>query len=51
MTTVQKFVGGLVGIALITTLILPGRQTVPVINAITGGGKGLFSTVMGTSHT
>lgn len=39
---------GLVGIAMVTTLILPRRQTVPVLNAAFGGTRGLFATAMGT---
>lgn len=34
MTTIEKVAMGIVGIALITTLILPDRQTVPVIGAV-----------------
>lgn len=34
MTVVQKFVGGLVLIALVTTMVLPRRQTPAVINAV-----------------
>lgn len=48
MTLAQKLVGGGVAIAALTTAILPGRQTVPVINAISGLINGLFGTVMGT---
>lgn len=48
MTLAQKLVGGAVGIAFVTTAILPGRQTVPVINSISGLLSSLFGTVMGT---
>lgn len=33
MTTVEKVAMGIVGIALVTTLILPGRSTAAVITA------------------
>jgi hypothetical protein len=49
MSTVQKLVTGFVAIALLTTAILPKRQTAGVINAAGGAGSSLFSTVMGTS--
>jgi hypothetical protein len=48
MTIAQKFVSGLVLMGVITTLTLPGRQTVPVLGAITNFGRGMFSTAMGT---
>jgi hypothetical protein len=44
MSIAQKFVVGLVAIGMITTLVLPDHQTVPVINA----GKKL---VTGSLHT
>lgn len=34
MGTVQKFLMGLVGIGLVTTLVLPGRQSTQVIGAV-----------------
>lgn len=34
MSTVQKIAMGIVGIGLATALLLPGRQTVGVLNAI-----------------
>lgn len=51
MTTIEKFMAGLVGIALVTTLILPKRQTPQVINAATGFVRGTLSTAMGTGKT
>lgn len=33
MSTAQKWAAGLIAIGLITALVLPGRQTVPVLNA------------------
>jgi hypothetical protein len=35
MTTAQKFVGGLVAAMVLTAVLLPGRQTVPALNAVT----------------
>lgn len=35
-------------IALVTTLILPGRQTAPVIRAASSGGSEFLGTAMGT---
>lgn len=51
MTTVEKFMAGIVGIALITTLILPKRQTPQVIGAATGFVRGTLSTAMGTGKS
>lgn len=34
MSVAEKFVGGLVLITAITTALLPGRQTVPVLGAL-----------------
>jgi hypothetical protein len=48
MSTVEKFMMGIVGIALATTLILPNRQTPAVINAATGFARGTLATSMGT---
>lgn len=45
MTTVEKVAMGIVGIALVTTLILPGRQTAQVIKA---GGQ-IFNSALKTS--
>ena len=45
---VQKIVTGLFAIALVTTAILPGRQTVPVVNALTNLFRGSLATAMGT---
>lgn len=40
MSVAQKFAGGLILIGVITALVLPNRQTVPVIGAVTGLVKG-----------
>lgn len=49
MPAIQKFMMGIVGIALATTLILPKRQTPQVINAATGFVRGSLGTAMGTA--
>lgn len=46
MGTVEKVALGFVGIAYLTTAILPGRQTVPVVNSITNFFTRVFATVM-----
>jgi hypothetical protein len=33
VTVAQKWAAGLIAIGMVTALVLPGRQTVPVINA------------------
>lgn len=48
MSVAEKFIGGLVAIAMITTLILPKRQTPQVITAATGLVRGGLATSMGT---
>ena len=45
MSDLQKILVAIVGIALVTTLVLPGRQTPAVLTA---GGKA-FSGVLGTA--
>jgi uncharacterized membrane protein YjjP (DUF1212 family) len=45
MTLVEKVAMGVVGIATLTTLLLPGRQTVGVINAV----RDLFTGSLGTA--
>lgn len=48
MSTANKFITMAFGLALVTTLILPKRQTVGVINAATGFMRGTLATAMGT---
>lgn len=45
MTTLEKVALGIVGIALVTTLILPGRQTAAVLNA----GGNVFTSSLRTA--
>lgn len=49
MTTAQKLVAGLVAIGMITTLVLPNRQSAQVITAGANGGARLLGTAMGTA--
>ena len=48
MTTAQKIAMGIIGIGMATTLILPGRQTPAVINAVANLFRGSLATAMGT---
>jgi hypothetical protein len=47
MDTVKQVLMGLIGIGMITTLILPGRQTGTVINAASSFFNGGLKTAMG----
>jgi hypothetical protein len=49
MSTLQKAIMGIIGVAAVTTALLPGRQTVPVIGAVRQLSTGTLSTAMGTS--
>lgn len=49
-TAVQQIAMGIVTVALVTTLILPQRQTPAVINAFTGLFRGSLATAMGTGR-
>ena len=46
MTTVEKVAMGLIGVAMITTLTLPGRQTTRVIDSISNLFRGSLATAM-----
>jgi hypothetical protein len=48
MSTAEKFLGGIIAIGTITTLILPKRNTIGVINAFTNFVRGSLATAMGT---
>lgn len=48
MSTLEKFLGGIVAIGMITTLVLPKRQSPQVINAFTQFIRGTLATAMGT---
>ena len=49
MSTVEKVAMGIIGVAMATTLVLPGRQTAPVINAVGNLFKGSLATAMASS--
>lgn len=44
----QKYVGGLILIGMLTTALLPKRQTVPAVNAFTNLLRKPLATAMGT---
>lgn len=46
MSTAEKVAMGIVGIAMATTLVLPGRQTAKVIDAFSGLFRGSLATAM-----
>lgn len=48
MSIAQKFLMGVVAVAGLTAVLLPGRQTVPVIGALTDFVRGTVATAMGT---
>jgi hypothetical protein len=48
MGSAERIAMGIVGVAMITTLILPKRQTPQVINAFAGLFRGSLATAMGT---
>lgn len=48
MGVAEKVAMGIVGIAMVTTLLLPGRQTPAVINSFTALFRGSLATAMGT---
>lgn len=48
MGTGEKIAMGIIGIGMVTTLILPDRQTPRVIDAVTRLFRGSLATAMGT---
>lgn len=46
MSTVEKIAMGIIGIGMVTTLILPGRQTPKVIDAFSNLFRGSLATAM-----
>lgn len=48
MPLLTQFLAGAVAIGMVTTAILPKRQTPAVINAITAFIRGVLATAMGT---
>jgi len=49
MSTLEKFLTGIVGVAMVTTLVLPKRQTPTVVGAFGTALSRVMGTVMGTS--
>ena len=47
MSTLEKVAMGIVAVALVTTMVLPGRQTAPVINAFGDTFSGALKAAMG----
>jgi hypothetical protein len=47
MSTVEKVLMGIIGVAMVTTVILPGRQTPQVLNAFGNVFSGSLKTAMG----
>jgi hypothetical protein len=46
MTTAQKVAGGVVVVMVLTAVLLPGRQTVPVLNATKNLATGVEHTAI-----
>ncbi|MFJ6530887.1 hypothetical protein ACIQMZ_37275 [Streptomyces longwoodensis] len=49
MTTVEKVALAVVGVGMATTLVLPGRQTANIINAISNLFRGSLATAMAST--
>jgi hypothetical protein len=47
MSTIEKIAMGIVGVAMVTTVILPGRQTPAVLQAFGNVFSGSLKTAMG----
>lgn len=50
MGTVEKIAMGIVAIGMVTTLILPGRMTPQVINAVSKLFRGSLATAMASAR-
>jgi hypothetical protein len=50
MSTAERIAMGIVGIGMVTTLILPGRQTTKIIDAISGLFRGSLATAMASGR-
>jgi hypothetical protein len=50
MSFAEKVTMGIVGVAMITTLILPGRQTPKVIDSLSGLFSGSLATAMASKR-
>jgi len=51
VTTIEKVLMGIIGVAMVTTLILPRRQTPQVINAAGTAFTRSLGTAMGVTRT
>jgi hypothetical protein len=51
MTTIEKVLMGIIGVAMVTTLILPRRQTPQVIGAAGTAFQRSLGTAMGSTRT
>lgn len=50
MSTIEKVLMGIVGVAMVTTMILPRRQTPAVINATGNAFSRSLGTAMGSTR-
>jgi hypothetical protein len=50
VSTVEKFLAGLTGVALATTLVLPGRQTPVIADKVFSGLSKLFGSVIASNR-
>lgn len=50
MTTIEKIAMGIIGIGMVTTLVLPGRQTPKVIDAVSKLFRGSLATAMASDR-
>jgi hypothetical protein len=48
MSSAERIALAIVGVGAVTTLILPGRQSVALVNAIANLFRGSLATAMGT---
>lgn len=46
MSTLEKIALGIIGIGMATTLVLPGRQTAKVVDAVSNLFRGSLATAM-----
>lgn len=47
MGSVERVLAGLIGVMVLTTLVLPGRQTPVIVDKLFGGASKLSKTVIG----
>lgn len=51
MSTIEKFLTGVLGIALVATLVMNGKNTATAVTGIGSATSGLLSTAMGKTST